>query len=445
MRGKELIEQLIEKTLSYSTADQLEVLAIERSSAVTRFSSFAIHQNVFETNLNVTVKAVIGKRIGYAQTNRSEKEALYKTVDTAILLAKHRPPKEDFKTLPKPKPLQELNCFVKETASTSPEQRAKAVSTAIQMIKEKGLKSSGALATEKITIGIGNTLGVKAISTLTEASFHTVVMSETSSGYASAISKDIRKIRVTEATKVAIDKALRSKNPIDINPGQYEVILEPPAVADMISFLVFAGFGALSVQEGRSFITNKLGQQIMSPLITIIDNAFESNMIGLPFDFEGMPKTKVVLVDRGVAKEIVYDSETAFKEGKESTGHALPFPNPYGPLPTNLSIQPGEVSFKEILTSTKNGLLVTRFHYTNLEDPLQTIYTGMTRNGTFRIREGKIEKGVKNLRFTQSILKALNDVEMVSRERQLVTGILGPVLAPWLKIKSFNFTGKTAF
>jgi predicted Zn-dependent protease len=445
MSKEEPIEQLIEEALFYSTADQLEILAVERSSAVTRFSSSAIHQNVSETDLNITVKAVIGKRIGYAQTNRSEKEALYKTVDTAILLAKHRPPKEDFKTLPKPKPLQELNCFVKETASTSPEQRAKAISTAIQMIKEKGLRSAGALATEKITIGIGNTLGVRAISTLTEASFHTVVTSETSSGYASAISKDIRKIRVAEVTKVAIDKALRSKNPIDINPGQYEVILEPPAVADMISFLAFAGFGALSVQERRSFMVNKFGQQIVSSLITIVDDAFDPYTIGLPFDFEGMPKTKVVLIDQGIAKGIVYDSETAFKEGKETTGHALPFPNPYGPLPTNLSIQPGKVSFQEILASTKNGLLVTRFHYTNLEDPLQTIYTGMTRDGTFLIREGRIEKGIKNLRFTQNILEALNDVEMVSKERQLVAGLLGPVLAPWLKIKSFNFTGKTLF
>ncbi len=243
----------------------------------------------------------------------------------------------------------------------------------------------------------------------------------------------------------AIEKALLSQNPVSIKPGRYRVILEEEAVAQLISFLAFIGFGALAFQEQRSFMYGKIGQEIVAKTITIWDDALDNRTIGFPFDFEGVPKQKIVLVEKGTAKNVVYDSHTAQRENKESTGHALPAPNPYGPIPTNLFLSGGNSSVEEMISSTKKGVLVTRFHYTNVEDPIKTVLTGMTRDGTFLVENGKIVTGVKNLRITQSILEALNNVELISEKTRLVDTGFGACNVPALKIKDFRFTGVTEF
>ena len=445
MIDKQRIQDALKTAIDYSTADQLEVLASGRSMALTRFSNNSIHQNVAQTNVSISIRAVIDKRQGYASTNRLDESSIKEMVDKAIEIAKHRPPDPDFVSLPEPKPTIQRDLVSKLTVDYSPNDRASDIGRLVGVVEPNNLTAAGAYSTGYSTVGVANTLGVNAVETISEAELRAVVMSGTSSGYASATATSVNNIDVGALAEAAKSKALAGQNPIDLEPGTYTVILEPDAVADMVSFMAFAGFGALSVQEGRSFMKDKLGQKIMSPNVSIWDDALDPNTIGLTFDFEGVPKQKVVFIDNGVANAICYDSYTANKEGKQSTGHALPAPNTYGPLPLNLIMAPGTHTLDEMVKSCERAILVSRFHYTNLEDPIKTTLTGMMRDGTFLIENGEIIKPIKNLRFTQSIVKALFDVDMVSEARLLKEAILGAAYVPWLKIGAFNFTGATQF
>ncbi len=204
----------------------------------------------------------------------------------------------------------------------------------------------------------------------------------------------------------------------------------------MIGGLAYMGFGAMAFQEGRSFMCGRVGEQIVGANITIWDDATDPRQMAFPFDWEGVPKRKVMLIENGVARGVAYDSHTAHKEGRQSTGHAFPAPNPYGPMPTHLFLAAGEAALDDMIASTGRGILVTRFHYTNVVHEKQTIFTGMTRDGTFLIEGGRVARPVKNLRFTQSIVDALNNVEMVGREGVLVEY----AFVPALKVSRFSFT-----
>ena len=289
---------------------------------------------------------------------------------------------------------------------------------------------------------------MRAYHRTTVAHLMTVVMGENSSGYAAAASADVTQLDPEAIARRAVDKAVRSRNPTEIEPGAYTVILEEEAVADMLRTLSFIGLGALSVQEGRSFMNGQFGSKIVGDNITIWDDGHDPRGLALSFDFEGVPKQRVTLIEKGIAKAVVYDSFTAGREeGKVSTGHSLPAPNTFGPLPTNLFMAPGEATKEEMLASTKRGIWVTRFHYTNPVHQLKTVLTGMTRDGTFLIENGRITRPLKNLRFTQSILEAFSRAEMLGSELELTRlgGGNSAVCAPAAKIREFQFTGTTEF
>lgn len=203
----------------------------------------------------------------------------------------------------------------------------------------------------------------------------------------------------------------------------------------------------MAFQEGRSFMCGKIGKGIVDEGVSIWDDGLDEKGLPIPFDFEGVPKKRVILIQEGIAKGILYDHYTATKENKTSTGHALPQPNTIGPLALNLFMKEGKFSKEELIGSISYGLLITRFHYTNVIDPLETIITGMTRDGVFLIRDGKIRGAIKNLRFTESILEAFGRIDGISKERKLVlAGMeLGSCFVPSIKIKGFNFTGVTEF
>jgi PmbA protein len=221
------------------------------------------------------------------------------------------------------------------------------------------------------------------------------------------------------------------------------VVLEEAAVAEMLDYVGFIGFSALAVQEGRSFM--RLGEQITGANISIYDDGYDPRGFPMAFDFEGVPKRRVDLIKDGVAHAVVYDSYTAGREpGRQSTGHALPAPNTYGPLPLNLVLAPGRTPKADLIKGIKRGLWVTRFHYVNIVHPLQTVLTGMTRDGTFLIEDGVITRPVKNLRFTQSVLDALRHAEPADTLK-LQKSFFGGTLAPALRIEGFNFSSATEF
>ncbi|MFQ6014313.1 MAG: TldD/PmbA family protein [Anaerolineae bacterium] len=448
MLGETEIRKITEQVLAISTADQTEVLFWGEESQLTRFANSAIHQNVAEANTEVRVRVVLGKKIGVASTNELGAEALERVVETATTVAALQPDNPDFKSLPGPAAIAEGKAYVEATASATPEQRAHRVGAICRQARDKGLNAAGAFKTGCYEIAVANSLGLFAYHPATVAHLNTVIMSDTGSGFASRVAVDVREIDAEAVGTVAVDKALRSRNPVEIEPGEYTVILEEEAVNDMVFFLGYMGFGARQVQEGRSFMCGKFGEEIVDRNISIWDDGLDQVGLVMPFDFEGVPKRRVDLIKNGVAEGVVYDSYTAGKEeGKKSTGHALPAPNTFGPFPFNLFMARGTATKEEMLASTERGIWVTRFHYTNIVHPLKTIITGMTRDGTFFIEKGELVKPIKNMRFTQSILEALSNVEMVGKEGKLARkGWSGAgSYAPALKISTFRFTGKTQF
>lgn len=454
MLGQERIKQITERILARSTADQTEVAIQAFDSALTRFANSTIHQNVAETDASVNIRVILrdpsntGARIGVASTNNLDEEALLRTLEAALSIARLQPPNPDFRSLPEPQPAMDIAAFSDATAGCTPETRARGAGVICLLARASGVVASGALTTAALELAVANSLGVSAYHRTTQADINTVVMSDTSAGYASAFALDVRALDFEAIGREALDKCVKSQNPRALPPGEYTVILEPYAVQDFLNMMTWTGFGAIALQEGRSFMAGKIGQRIVDPRVSIWDDGLDPNGTPLPFDFEGVPKRRVDLIQDGVARGVVYDSYSAGKEeGKISTGHALPAPNPMGPLPLNLFFGGGDATLEEMIRDTERGIYVTRFHYTRPVDPMRVVITGMTRDGTFLIERGEIAHPVKNLRFTQSYLEALNHLDGISRTTRLLTGMGGIACdrVPALKVHEFRFTGATEF
>lgn len=449
MIGKEKILDILNSVIKKSEADQTEAVYIGGESGLTRFANSTIHQNVFEVNSKVYFRTALGKKIGVAATNSFAKADLEKALSNATEIAKNQKENPDFPGLPSKEEVLSLNTYFEKTARFTPILRAQEIKRIFDRAKVHNLTAAGSLSTGEAEIAVVNTNGVVCYQPLTSTFINVVVTGDNSSGYAEHLSRNVDDINVERLAQIAIQKCLDSKDPKGLEPGEYDVVLEPTAVAALLEWMNYIGFGSKSFQEGTSFLSNRIGQKIMGENITIYDDGSDESAIAFPFDFEGVPKQKVTLIEGGVAKGVVYDSISAHKDKIKSTGHALTPDNAEGALALNLFIEAKDSSLDKMIESVERGLLVTRFHYINgLLDTTNALLTGMTRDGTFLIENGKVKHGVKNLRFTESMLKAFSNVAQTSEDRKIVNswwGDVGCVVAPAMLIKNFKFTGKTEF
>ncbi len=447
MLGETKIQELVNQVLALSKADQTEVLFQGVDAALTRFANSHIHQNVAETNTEVRVRVVYGKKIGVASSNDLSPEALKRTVDTARAIAQLQREDPEFKSLPQPQPIQPAAAFVEATANFTAEQRAQVVSVLCRKAKDKGLVAAGAFTTAALETAVANSLGVFAYHPGTYADINTVMMTDAGSGYASFAHPDARQVNAEALAREAIDKALRARNPIALDAGDYTVLLEEYAVTDLLDFLNYLSFSALAVQEDHSFMKGKLGEQVMGDRVTIWDDGAAADTIALPFDYEGVPRQKVTFIENGIARGVVYDTATAEREGRQSTGHSLPAPNTAGPFAMHMALAPGCTPKSEMIKSVARGIWVTRFWYTRVVHPMRVLITGMTRDGTFLIENGEVTRPVRNFRFTTSYLDALNNVRAIGDTTKLFyddwSGAARRV--PALLVDGFKFTGVTQF
>jgi PmbA protein len=341
-----------------------------------------------------------------------------------------------------------VDAFDEATAGYTPRERALQVGHICRRAGEEGLVAAGAFSTGATELGVANSQGVVAYHPGTVADLVTVVMSEDSAGYAAERNWKVERIDVPTLGEEAIDKASRSRNPHELEPGPYTVILEPYATQDIVNMLGFTGMGALALQEGRSWMDGRIGEEIMAPAISIWDDGSDLSSIPLPFDFEGLPKRRVQIIREGIAQGVVYDTATAQREaGQSSTGHAVPpaMAATVGPLPLNLFLASGDATLEDMIASTERGLLITRFHYTRPVHPRDAVITGLTRDGTFLVQDGAIAYPVKNLRYTQSYIEALAGTQAVGRQAKSLGTSIGAQRVPPLKLSRFNFTGVTQF
>jgi len=414
MIGKEKILDILDSVIKKSEADQTEAVYIGGESGLTRFANSTIHQNVFEVNSKVYFRAALGKKIGVAGTNSFAKTDLEKALSNATEIAKNQKENPDFPGLPFKAEVLGLNTYFEKTAHFTPILRAQEIKKIFDQAKVHNLTAAGSFSTGESEIAVVNTNEVVCYQPLTSTFINIVMTGDNSSGYADYLSRDVSDVKVEHLAGIAIQKCLDSKDPKDLEPGEYDVLLEPTAVAALLEWMNYIGFGSKSFQEGTSFLSNRIGQKIMGENITIYDDGSDESAIAFPFDFEGVPKQRVTLVEGGVAKGVVYDSISAHKDKVRSTGHALTPDNAEGALALNLFIEAGDSSMDRMIES----------------------------------ENGKVKNGVKNLRFTESMLKAFSNVAQISADRKIVNswwGDVGCVVAPAMLIKNFKFTGKTEF
>ncbi len=424
-------------------ATEAEALVSAERAQLTRFANSEIHQNVAETNGTLNLRVAIGKRVGIASSNRLDDDGLHALAETAVAIARNSAELDDWGGLPEPTPIAEVAAAWSEgTAGATPEQRAAGVRTVIAAADAAGVRAYGSFSTAAEHLAVANSKGIRAVQRRTTAQLLTVMMAaDGGSGYAEQASVDASTSDATTVGRDAAEKARATAHPVSVDPGDWTVVLEEPAVVDLLAMLAFMGFSALAVQEERSFA--EPGKVIGSELVTIIDDATEPGALPMAFDYEGVAKQKVVLVERGICRDVVYDAQTGARGDHPSTGHGLPAPNSYGPFPLNMVMSPGTTERAALVGQMERGLLVTRFHYTNPVHPKLAIVTGMTRDGTFLVEDGKIVGPVRNLRFTQSYLAALAGTVAVGRERRTLRGDFGGVLVPAVRIEGWTFTGAT--
>lgn len=442
--GPNDVKAIADEALDLLGADGVEVLLMHEWGGLTRFANSSIHQSTWREDTAVKVRVIAGGRIGVSTSNDFSKEGARRAAASALEIALVAAPDPAFAGLAPAAEVKDLDRFDEATARTTPEERAEGVATLVAQL-EDGFHAAGAFDTTSVEVAIANSEGQHCYAPYTQSTLTTVV----SGGDGGAGSADVTAGRVSEIDPEAVgrrafEKARDSQSARDLEPGRYEVVLESLAVDTLVSFLAYMGFGGRGIAEGRSPFSGKQGLKVCDDSIDIFDDALSAETLGIPFDFEGTPKRRISIIEHGVFLTGVHDRRSAKQSGTESTGHALPPPNPEGPFPLNLFLGTGDAAIEDMIAGTRRGLLVSKFHYSNIVHPIETTITGMTRDGTWLIENGVIAYPVKNFRFTQSILEALSNVEMIGRDSVLASEFFfAASRVPALKISGFNFTSKS--
>ncbi|MEA2613938.1 MAG: PmbA protein [Chloroflexota bacterium] len=442
--GRDGFEAVASAALELSGVDGVEVLLMHEWGGNTRFANSEIHQSTAREDTGLRVRVVSRGRVGVSATNECTPEGARQAAESAREMAEIVAPDPLWPGLTPKTDTAELQRFDEATANASPEARAEAVATLIGQAPS-GFSAAGAYETVASEIGVANTEGQVCWGSQTQASMTTVVSGgDAGSGFAEAFAGSTDHVDAEAIGRTAARKASASQNPKALAPGVYPVVLEPAAVATVVGFLAWVGFGGRDYIEDRSCFSGKEGEQVAASQVSIFDDPGHPDTLGLAFDFEGEPHRRVDLVKDGVFRSAVYDRRIGKEAGVPSTGHALPSPNPEGPFPLNLFLATGDADVEQMIAATEHGLLVTRFHYSNVVNPVEASITGMTRDGTFLIENGEVTGPVMNFRFTQSILAALSATTMIGSKAELASEFFfSASRVPALKIEEFNFSGRS--
>ena len=438
--------ELVKRIRIYLKKNDFEIVVIENNSELTRFAQSYIHQNVAETDLNLTLKLINKDRISIVEINSIDEQVLSKNIEKAIELAKISPKLDYHYQLVKPQLYKIKSKYSEKTANFTPLKRAQLINHLIKEVNREGYEAAGAFKTEIIAIVIINSEGVFAFDQGTKVDFNGVVTKDNSTAYASFIDSDISNFNIKKITDELLRVAFKNVDQVEIEPGIYTVILSPEAVASILDYTGYTTFNGKLIAEGKSFYSANRRKKIFPEIITILDDPLDEFTLPIPFDFAGYPREKIYLIKDGVIIDGVYDHLTALKYNLKCTANTLPPESAsMGAIPFNLAMKGGEDNVRDIISNTKKGVYITRFHYVNVLNPMSVQLTGMTRDGTFLIEDGKMIKAIKNMRFNTSVIDMLKAVDMISKERQTKKGFVGPVVAPYLRTKNFTFSSKTSF
>jgi predicted Zn-dependent protease len=440
---REQAQALVKRVLAFGKADEARVNIASGWTGNTRFAAGEITTAGGTTDTTVTVTSTVGKRRASASTNVLDDASLRRTVELAERLARLSP--EDPELMPELEPQQytTVNAFVERTAQLTPEDRARA---ARQLLESEPVRSNSLLVAGYIEANagvqaIGNSKGLFAYHPSTAAELSSTIRTPdgTGSGFGGAAARSWADIDAAAVGARASRKALASRNPQAIEPGQYTVVLEPQAVAGMIPLLA-GSFNARQADEGRSPFSktgggNKVGEKIADDRVTIYTDPADPQILGRPFDNEGLATKRQVWIENGVLKNLAYTRFWAQKQGKEPSGVSFGGFGGGGNA-AGLKMEGGTKTVDELVAETERGILVTRFWYIRFLDQRTVLLTGLTRDGTFLIENGKVTRSLKNFRWNESPLFMINKLEALGRAERTSAGMIMPAM----RVRDFNFT-----
>jgi predicted Zn-dependent protease len=424
--------------------EETEVHVDEVANALTRFANNGIHQNVAEQGVTISIRTVVDGRTARATTNRQDEDSLRAAIEASLSLAHSQP--KDSRLLPMlgKQRYRKVNRFVCHTAELSAEDRARAVRRACDLAVKKGQIAAGIFSSGQSQSAVGNSRGLFAAYRETHSQFSITMQEDPAASWAKANSSDFRKFDSMKLGKRASEKAHLAANTQELPPGRYTVILEPAAVLDLVGFL-FYDFAATALADKRSCLNDRMGKQLFGKNITITDDVYHPLQQGMPFDGEGIPRQRVLLVDAGVPRNLVYARATAKAAGKTPTGHGFTLPNEYGEAPMNLVFGGGDSTLEKMVASTERGLLVTRLWYIREVDPYEKVMTGMTRDGLFLVEKGRVTGAARNFRFNQSLIEMLKNVELLGPAVRATGEEAFEMVVPAMKVHEFHFSEATKF
>jgi PmbA protein len=434
------LEAVLDAALDTPGADEVEVRVTRSWGGLARFARSSIHQHVATEDATVAVRVAVGTQVGTASSNDATAAGAAAVAGRALAAARVAPPDPAYPGLAGPAPLPAVpRRFDPETAAASPARRAEAVARLLGALGTTQ-EAAGAVSSSATEAALATSAGARHLGRATRAGLSAVVSTRAASGHTEDAAVSLDALDPAAAGAEAADTCARASDPGDVEPGTWTVVLGPSAVMTLLEHLALTAFAGKAFNEGRSAFSGRLGETVASSLVSVADDALADGAIGLPFDDEGTPRQRVELVTDGVATGVVHDRASAAAAGLTSTGHGLAAPNPWGPLALHLVLAPGRSSVGELVGGVERGLWVTRFWYTRTVNPKQTVITGMTRDGTFLIEDGRLGAPVRNLRFNQSILEALASCDGVGDRLRTCVDELGDSRAPAVRLRSFVFT-----
>ncbi|HEX6822101.1 MAG TPA: TldD/PmbA family protein [Candidatus Sulfotelmatobacter sp.] len=467
MLTREQAGDIFDRVKRFSSADAVEVLFSGGRFALTRFANNTIHQNVAEENQVISVRTVFEGRTARAITNKFDDESLRRAVQASERLARVQHPDPDLLPMPAPEEafrnasegtaltLTPRRHF-EETAAIAPERRAEGVRNIVAVANRHSLTTAGVFSSGGSFEGVFNSRGLSQWHTQTSAEISITMLGQDSSGWQKSNAPNVADLDPLTMAEVAAKKAVESAHPRDISEGKYTVILEPSAVLDIVGFM-FWDYSGMAILDQRSFLSGRIGQKLFGENIIICDDVTHPLQSGSPFDGEGIQRQRVQLVENGVVKRVVYARATAQRMNRseyknsvgpiEPTGHGFPLPNEMGEMPLNIVFAPANdpQSIEQMIASTERGVLVTRLWYIREVEPFEKMLTGMTRDGTFLIENGRVQAGVRNFRFNESLIQMLSSVEAMSEPVRASGEESFDMVVPAMKVRDFNFTEVTKF
>lgn len=422
-------QAICEKAIAFSEAEHVQVNLNGVHSASTRYANGEITQNVARNQVTLRVTCAYGNRVGQCSTNRLDTESIRDAVKRAEEMARVAQPDTEFLPPPEPTTYRPVQAYADNTAHATPEDRARVVRAVINEASLRGLKTAGSFATNAYMTAVANNKGLFGYHTATQASLICTMMAEDSSGWAEQTHEDIHRISPEAVARRAANKAESARHPQEVAPCDYTVVLEPAAIAELLAYMAWS-MDAKAADEGRSAFTGKEGTAIGNQQVTLQSLPTHLDCPATPFFDDGMSTPDVTWIENGVLKTLAYSRYWAQKQGRVFTGP-----------PSNLILQGGSHSLDDLIAQVEDGLLITRFWYIRFVDPMQLLLTGMTRDGVYRIQNGRVTHAVRNLRFNESPLAVLKNVRLLGKPER----VRGNMLVPPVVVDRFTFTSTTTF